>query len=372
MKRLIMAALLSAGYVLGQTETNAPPQGPPPEVVARQEYQIGLGLLQENNFASAAESFQRATVAQPDFAEAYRQWGTALLQLGRLSGTPQRQGQRLQEAAAKLGKAAELAPKDRMTWLLWSDTLALIGDLPVEPSLRLACYQGAVEKARKAVELAPEEWESYTKWAGVLTAKLSEFAASERARVQLHLEAASLYSNAVERANFRGDIGTACANWGAALVRAARASTVPDQKQTFLREAIEKFHRSSQAAPNSAVTYTMCGSAFMQFGKLTGVRNDLRDAINQFTISLSLRPDDAATLYALACAHALIGNPIVAIETLKKCFAADASGIYSKLALKDPDLTSLRDDLAFKDLYGTSALPHGIGTSNPPLRDGPR
>ena len=79
MKRLIMAAMLSASGVFGQTETNAPPQGPTPEVVARQEYMIGLALLRENNFASAAESFQQATVARTNFAEAFQQWGVALL-----------------------------------------------------------------------------------------------------------------------------------------------------------------------------------------------------------------------------------------------------------------------------------------------------
>ncbi|MBM3859003.1 MAG: hypothetical protein FJ395_05055 [Verrucomicrobia bacterium] len=372
MKDLIMATLLFGSAVHGQTGMDALPQGPPPELVAQQEYVIGLGLLRENNFAGAAESFQRATVARTNFAEAYQQWGMTLLQMGRLGGTPQLQAQRLQEAAAKFGQAAQLQPDDRATWLLWSDALTLIGDLPVEPALRLACYQGAVEKSRKAVELAPNDWEPYSKWAGILTAKLPEFAVNEQARVQFHLEAAALYSNALERASFKGDIGTVCANWGAALVRAARASTDPRKKQEFLRGAIEQFHRSSRAVPNAPVTRTMHGSALVQYGKLTGVRNDFRDAVNQFNTSLSLRPDEPSTLYALACVHALMNNPIMAVETLGKCMDADTLGVYRKLALQDPDLDALREHPAFKDLYRSTELMHGLGIDNPPLRNRPR
>jgi len=364
--------MLCATVVLGQSETNAPPSGPPPAVVARNEYLIGLGLLRENNFAGAAESFQRATTAWTNFPDAHQQWGVALLQLGRLGGTPQLQAQRLQEAAARFATTATLQPENRTTWLLWSDTLALIGDLPVEPSLRLACYQGAVEKCRKAVDLAPDDWEPYGKWAGLLTAKLPEFAANDPSRIQLHVEAAALYSNAVERASFKGDIGMVTANWGAALVRAARASGDKEQRRLFLRDAIEKFHRSSKAVPNAAITHTMCGSAWVQFGKLSGVRNDFREAVNQFKRSLVLRPGDTATLYALACVHALMDNPIMAIETLKACFATDALGVYRNLALKDPDLAKLHDDMAFKDLYRAAALSQGIGGDNPPLRDAPR
>jgi tetratricopeptide (TPR) repeat protein len=365
MRRWILLAALAAMAARAEIVTNMP-------AVARQEYLVGLTLLRENNFASAAEAFHRATLVDTNFAEAHQQWGVALLQMGRLSGTPQLQGQRLQEAAARFGKAAELQPKDRATWLLWSDTLVFIGDLPIESAMRLACYQGAVEKCRKAVELTPAHWEAYSKWAGVLTAKLPEFAVSEAARVQLHLEAAALYSNAVERADFKGDIGTACANRGAALVRAARASASAEQKKQLLRDALEQFQRSSKAVPNSPVTHTMCGSAFVQFGKLTGVRNDFREAVNQFNISLAIKPDDPAALYALACAHALMDNPIMAVESLKKSFAADPLGVYRKLALQDTDLASLHGEIAFQDLYNAPGTGRTLGPGHPPLRNTPR
>lgn len=372
MKSAILTVLVGATQLLAPAATNVPFGGPPPEIAARQDYLIGLGLLRENNFAGAAESFQRATLAQTNFAEAYHHWGVALLQMGRLGGTPQLQAQRLQEAAAKFAQAATLQPTNPATWLSWSEALVLIGDLPVEPQLRLGCYQGAVEKCRKAVELAPNDWEPYSKWAGILTAKLPEFAVSEQARVQLHLEAAGLYSNAVERATFKGDIGTARANWGAALVRAARSATDPAQKQRFLRSAIEQFRQSMRAVPNAAITHTMCGSALVQSAKLSGVRNDLREAIAEFDTALALNPNDAATLYARACAHALMNNPLMALESLKKCLLADRTDVYRKLALEDPDLAGLREHPGFKELYRELRTPDEIGVRNPPLRDTPR
>jgi len=372
MNRWLITGWLLLGALRTGAETQAPANNPPPEAVARREYLIGLSLLRENNFASAAEAFQRATAARTNFAEAYHQWGITLLRMGQLAGTPQLQAQRLQDAAAKFARASELQPANPVTWLSWSETLSLIGDLPVEPELRLACYQAAVEKARKAVELAPEHWQAYSQWAGILTGKLPEFAANEPARVQLHLEAASLYSNAMERATFKGDIASACANWGAALVRAARATSDLERKQRLLQEAIEKFQQSAQTAPNAALTHTMCGSALVQLGKLTGARNDFRQAITYFNTSLALKPGDAATLYALACVHALMGNPILAIESLKNCFAVDPAGEYRRLALQDPDLAGIRDAIGFKDLYRSDGSPGGLGVGNPPLRDAPR
>ena len=370
---LLLSALLASANALRAAETNtSTTYTPTPDAIARNEFEIGQALMRENNFAGAVEAFQQATMARTNFAEAHQQWGVALLQLGRLSGTPHLQGQRWQEAAAQFSRASELRPKDTANYLLWSDTLSLIGDLPVEASLRLACYQGAIEKCRKALELEPRNWNAYNKWAGILTAKLPEFAANDEARVELHLTAAGLYSNAVERATFSGDVGSACVNWGAALVRSARATKTNTEKQDRLRQAIEKFERATRTVRNSPMTYTMWGSALVQLGKATGLRDDFRRGVEQFNMSLSLKPDDTAALYALACTHALMRNPIMAVETLKKCFAVDASGAYRKLAMLDPDLAALRGELNFQELFAAPAPRRSYTTDSPPLRDGPR
>jgi len=254
---------------------------------------------------------------------------------------------------------------------LWSDALVLIGDMPVERDVRLSCYQGAVEKCRRAVELTPREWDAYNRWGSILTAKLSEFAINDQARIQFQMDAARLFSNAVERAQFSGDVGTAYASWGASLVRAARLVRDAGRKEKLLRQAIDKFGRAEHAVPRGPASYTMCGSAMVQLGKVTHLRNDFRDAINQFETSLSLRPNDPSTLYALACAHALTDNPIITVETLKKCFAVDSSGSYRKIARQDPDLADLREDPGFQELFSAPIPRRGVSANNPPLRDDP-
>lgn len=365
---LITAWLLAAPVFAQEPSTNIAS----PAAVAQRAYDLGMGYLRESNFATAVELFEYATQMQPGFAEAHWQWGVALLQLGRLSGTPQTQAQRYQEAAAKFSRAAELKPGDYTTWLLWSEVLVLIGDLPVEREVRLSCYQGAVEKCQKAVELSPEGWEAYSRWGTILTAKLAEFAVNERARIQFHKEAGEKFSKAVEYSRYSGDLGSSLANWGASLVRGARASTARDEKEAMLRQAIEKFERAARAVPNAASTYTMWGSALVQLGKLTRLRTDFRDAVNQFNISISLKPDDSATLYASACAHSLMGNPMMTVEMLKKCFAADATGAYRKLALQDPDLAALQSELSFQELFTAPSKKSGVPGYNPPLHNTPR
>lgn len=346
------------------TTTNAVP------VDAQREYQLGLGLLQDNNFAGAADCFERATKARPDFAEAYAQWGVALRRLGQVSASLEIRFNRYREAAERFQKAAGLKPQERSVWLMWGETLTQIGDLPVQPQLRLSCYQGAAEQYRKATELAPGESDAFGKWADVLTSKLVMFATDERAQVLMQKDAASLYSNAVERATFTADIAGLYVRWGVALVRAAKAETDPTEKQALLRLSLEKLERSARTVSNNATTYTMWGSALMQLGKLTRLRSDYRDAVDKFNISLSLRPDDPTTLYALACTHALMSNPILAVESLKQCFAAETDGVYRKLALRDPDLDGLRSERGFQELYEVKT-PSGIPADNPRLSDTP-
>jgi Flp pilus assembly protein TadD len=372
MKTLItmLGLMVMVACAHGETSTNAPTVLSPAET-AQNEFRIGSSWLQENNFAEATASFERATKAQPRFTEAYQQWAVALQQLGRLSGNPQVKLQRLQEAADKLSKAAELNPKERPVYLSWGETLVAIGDLPLETNVRMACYQGAIEKYQTATELDPKEWDAYAHWAAILSLKLSTFATNDQAHFQIQKEAADLYKKAAERASYTADTAALYAEWGAVLVRASLSVTETDKKQALLRAGIDKLKSSARAVSSQASTYTMWGSALVQLGKLTRLRSDFRDAVDQFNISLSLRPDDPMTLYALTVAQTLMANPILALETLKQCFAVDKSGACHQMAARDPDLVSLREERGFQEL-NTTDTPRGSPAFNPPLRNSPQ
>jgi tetratricopeptide (TPR) repeat protein len=370
----ITCALFLAGGLEAAPDTapatNAVVQAPAltPAERGQGEFDLGLGLMRDRKYSGAAEAFERATADKPDFAEAYNDWGICLVQLGKQNTDQQQQLQQFQAAAEKFGKAAQFKPGEKITYMLWSETLVLIGDLPVDRRIRLTCYQSAVDKCRKAVELAPEDWEPYNKWAVVLSTKLADFAVDDKARYGLFKEAASLFAKAADRARFSSELGPAYANWGSALVRAARVAPDVEEKKALLREALDQFDRSATAIPKAAGTYAMWGSAYIELSKLSHMRGDLREGIERLNISLSLDQNNPATLYNLACAYALMDNPVLAVQTLKQCFDLDPAKTYRTAAPHDPDLASLHDDPNFQELFGASPS-RNLPPYNPPLPD---
>ena len=357
------------------TQTTAqavsPEPSPTPDQLAQAQFDIGIQLMRDRKFAGAAQAFERATAARTNFPEAYNNWGISLVQLGKQGFNGQQQLQYFQAAAEKFSKAAGQRPGEKMTYILWSETLVLIGDLPVDSPTRLACYQGAVDKCRRAAELAPDDWDAYNKWAVILSTKLPDFAVTDQARLELYKEAASVYAKAADHARFSSEIGPVYANWASALVQAARVSTDREVKQSLLHEALGKFERAAKAHPGVAGTYAMWGSALIDLGKASRLRNDLRDAVGKLSTSLALRPDDPGTLYNLARAYALLGQPVMAVQNLKNCFDADRTQMYRQTTAQDPDLATLRGDSDFDELMG-GTTPHSLPTYNPRLTDRPR
>src|SRR6058998_3886555 len=119
----------------------------------------------------------------------------------------------------------------------------------------------------------------------------------------------------------------------------------------LLTVAVEKFERSARAVPNAAATYSMWGAALVERGKYTHVRSDFRDGIDRLNTSISLNPKDAATLYNLAAAYAIMDNNVLAVQTLKKCFEFDTDRSFFTSAPQDPDFAGLHGDLRFEELY---------------------
>jgi tetratricopeptide (TPR) repeat protein len=375
-----IVCLLGAGFVVcaepgpeAQTTTQAGPADAAltPEQMAQAQFNLGVQLMGARKFAGAAQAFERATTAQTNFSEAYNNWGICLVQIGKQAFNTQQQLQGYQTAAEKFATAATQKPAEKVTYILWSETLLLIGDMPVDSRTRLACYQGAVEKCRKAAELAPNDWDSYNKWAVILSTKLPDYAVDDPARFALYKEAAALYAKAAVRARFSGDVGPIYANWASVLVQAARIAPDRDVKMSLLREALEKFDRAAKVHPGAASTYAMWGNALIDLGKTSHSRSDYRDAVDKLRTSLALRANDAATLYNLACVYALLDEPVLVMENLKKCFDADRGQVYRQSAAQSPDLASMRGNPDFDELVGRS-VSHSLPTYNPHLSDTPR
>ena len=330
-------------------------------------FDAGMQLMREQKFGGAGEYFQRALQTRPVYPDAYNQWGIALVQLGRQALVPEQRLQYYQQAAVKYNRSAEQNPTNKFTQLLWSDVLMLIGDMPVDGRVRLGCYQGAVEKCRRAAELGPTDWETLNKWGVLLSTKLPVFAVDDNACIQLYKEAAQHFADAARSARFSSEISPLFLNWGSALVRAARLATSPEEKIQLLTEAITKFEAAARALPNYSVTYANWGNALVARGKLSRVRSDFRDAIDRLNTAISLSPKDSPVYYGLARAYAILGNNIMAIQTLKDLKKFDSTGALFKDAVNDPDFSSLSQDREFLDLY----TPNGgrAPFSNPQLRN---
>jgi tetratricopeptide (TPR) repeat protein len=370
---MLAAAEVARAEPTQPTQTTAQAGSPKPltpDQVAQAEFSLGVQLMGDRKFAGAAEAFEKATAAHTNFPEAYNNWGISLVQIGKQAFNLPQQLESFQSAAEKFDKAAQQRP-EKITYILWSETLELIGDLPVDSRTRLACYQGAVDKCRKATELAPDDWDSYNKWAVILSTKLPDYAVDDQARFKLYTEAASLYSKAADHARFSGEIGPAYANWANVLVRASRVTTDRDVKLSLLHEALDKFERAAKAHPGMAGTYAMWGSALIDLGKVSHLRNDYREAVEKLNTSLGLRPDEPSTLYSLACAYALLDEPVMAIANLQKCFDADRNQVYHQSAAQDVDLASLHGNPDFDELVGRS-VSQSLPTYNPHLTDNPR
>ena len=187
----------------------------------------------------------------------------------------------------------------------------------------------------------------------------------------LYREAAGLFAKAAEHARFSGELAPIYSNWGSALVRASRLTSDRNDRRSLLDNAVEKFERSARAVPNAAATYAMWGGALVERGKLTRVRGDLREAVDRLNTGLALDPNNPGTYYSLALAYTLMDNNVLAVEMLKKCFAADSNRTYYNSAPQDPDLTGLRGDPRFEELFAAATAP-SLPQNNPRLGDAPR
>lgn len=360
MKRLAInifsAGLVWVAHSASAQTTNAPRVSAMTVTNAHEQFAMGVRMIQERQYASAAEYFERAVKAQPVYPDAYNNWGIALVQIGRQTLALDQQLQLYQQAADKFSKAAEQNPDERLTFLLWSEVLVLIGDMPVDGRVRLGCYQGAVDKCQRAAALAPTEWETFNKWGAILSNKLPDFATDDKTRVQLYREAAELFAKAAKNARFSSDVAPLYSNWGSALVRAARLATNTDDKAKLLTEACDKFERAAKLTPNSAPAYLMWGNALIERGKLTRLRSDYRDAIDRLNTSLSLNPKDVSAHYNLARVYAVQGNNVLAMEELKKLAAIEVNRALLTETARDSDFSGLWKDPEYVDIVNPGGV----------------
>jgi tetratricopeptide (TPR) repeat protein len=102
------------------------------------------------------------------------------------------------------------------------------------------------------------------------------------------------------------------------------------------------------APPGEAFTPSQWERSAQAFGYFATQEYDKAHAI--LSEALEEYPDDAGVLFNLACAESLLGRTDDAVGHLQQSIAREES--FRKLAQKDTDFDSIREDPRFKELIG--------------------
>lgn len=353
-------------------EDNPPKQSKPavPESGARAHYDLGLQLQKDKQYREAVEAFAQAIKEKADFTDAYVQWGITLQQMSHQTVSPADKYNLLKNAAEKFDRAARLKSGDKEILTQWAATLGMISDLPLDRDIRYPCALGAAEKYRMACDAAPDDWQVFMNWGMALFLRLPGFAADQPARSLAYKRAAEVFGKAVDHAVGTREIVDSHVMWGRALSQAALTAWDPGEKLGLLREAVDKYDRASHTDSKAANIYALWGVSLIELGRVSRIRSDYRSAVEKFGLALEFKPDDADTLYNMACAYMLLGETNDALENLSKCFNLDTSNTYRKSAREDRDLIGLRGDRRFEDML--KGYKPGVPSTAPRVRDGSR
>ncbi len=83
------------------------------------------------------------------------------------------------------------------------------------------------------------------------------------------------------------------------------------------------------------------------------------EALGLWTRAFALAPDSALLAYNLACVNARLARPKAALDSLEAALSLGGPR-YREWALRDPDLASLRHELAFQALLSRDLGPKGL------------
>lgn len=114
----------------------------------------------KEEFEDACFYYKKAIKLDPEYFEAYYNWGTSLCEIGDIKSD----ASYYCEALEKFGKAAELNPTHANTFYNWGNALADLGNLESDPST----YLEGFEKYKKAAELSPDDCRIYNNWGNAL------------------------------------------------------------------------------------------------------------------------------------------------------------------------------------------------------------
>ncbi len=253
----------------------------------------GIMLGMRGFYPEAVAQFQEAIALDPENARAYNNLGITYFKMGEFV-----------EARDALLRALELEPDN----IFSRNNLGLV-------YLRLGERQPAEESFRRVLTRDPFNL------AANFYMGYSYFQAGELERAERFYREVNNLNPSLPRVNFA---------LGSVMVRRGQWD-----------QAIDYFQKTIALDGGFHQAYVSLGGVYNRKGMYPEAEKILRQAIE-------LEPDYGAAYYNLACVYALQGRRREAVMNLRK--AVDKGFSERAFIIDDPDLASLRDDPAFRDL----------------------
>jgi non-specific serine/threonine protein kinase len=264
--------------------------------------------MRRKSLELARQMFARAVVIDPGYARAYAGVGDSSSFLYQWCEASE---DNLQEALSASRRAVELDPQS-------AEAHASRG---LAESLG-SHFEAAANEFETALRLNPELFEAYYFYGR------SCFAAGQTEKAAgLFARASEVNPDDYQAPSLRG--------------MCFRALQRTEEARSAFRESLRITERHLQLHPEDARAVSLGA------GTLQGLGDHAR-ALEWAHRALSMAPEEAAILYNVACAHALLGETDKALDFLEKAFRQGYS--HKAWMEHDPDLLSVRDHPRFRAL----------------------
>ena len=249
---------------------------------------LGNSYFYKEEYEMSIAKLKKAIEINPNYYEAYYNWGIVLDKLGDIDGDKIR----YEEAIEKYKKAIEINPKYSKAYNNWGVVLEKLGDIEGD-KIR---YEEAIEKYEKAIEINLNHFGAYNNWGNALV----ELGDIEGDKIRYE-EAIKKYKKAIE---INPNYSEAYNNWGNALFK---LGDIEGDKIRY-EEAIEKYEMAIEINPNYSNAYYNWGNAIVKLGDIEGEKSRYKEAIKKFKISVEINPNYSEAYYNWGVALYKLGD----------------------------------------------------------------
>lgn len=278
----------------------------------------------------ACSYYKQATDIEPNYPQAYNNWGIALSDLYEQTGDDKL----IVACIDKYRKATKLKPNYATAYYNWANLLLEVGEMKDDENL----YAESLEKYRLAAKITPDDADVFFSWANALLAyaELRKDCFDET----MYEMAFKKYARALE---LRPDDAEIYNNWAMALSSLAHK----EQSAALYEQAFDKYLKAINIRPDSIKMRFNWGLDLIDYAKLKGgVEKYRADIESKLMGAYNLKSGKA--LYNLTGFFSMIGEIDKAM-----CWFQDMlenTSVPRSFVEIEPDFENIRKDKRFGEL----------------------